>query len=432
MRIMQRILTGIGTAALAFSMTIGGALPVHAAETSQSGTLTIRPEFNSSEVPISSYSGTFDGKYDGTFRIYKVADYDLSGEFTKTSAFEDYDGEVSDETLSVNSSSNAGNNDRAFRELTEGLTAYLDENSGSIKADESGVKAGAAQSLDYGLYLVTQDRAGTGYKAITPFLTMLPVYGDHSTSSSEVVYAKLALGSRSDITSGDPPIIKQVNGNPSSAGTFTFEIAALTNGAPMPVKNGAVNYRLQITTASRDEADFAEFGDITFELPGQYLYKVSEVAGDLDGYTYDTTVYYLRYDVTVDAQAGLSVKRTITRNGEDGEAAENLLFTNTFSASSDGGDDDGDDDRRGGGGGDGGSTSGGGGTSELSEDGAAGDDGVLDLEESGSLIDDVLELIESGAFTGDESNMVLYGIVAAAAAGLLAMWIVRHRKARAS
>lgn len=417
-RMMRRGIAGLAAGLLSLSMLLGAAMPVRAMEsTSGAGSLTITPTYDGQELG--------GAVYDGTFTIYKVADYDLTGTFTKTAAFADYEGRIDDEALSVNADGNKNYNDKAFHDLTDGMTAYLNTNKASIPATVDNVAAGVKQPLDYGLYLVTQKAAGKGYAAITPFLIMTPVYGDGKTDPDAEAYAKLSLAVPSNLTSSDPPVVKVVSGSAPSDATFTFSITPEPASADYPLPELTT---VSITTSTTAET---EFGTIMFQQPGAYTYKVVENAGDLLGYTYDTTVYYLQYVVSFDAGHGLAVARTIHVNSLDGDTAASLTFTNSYAAPDDGddsGDDDDDDDTPGGGGGTrGGSSSS---TSSLSENGGAGNDGIGEIVEGGSIIDDIIDLVESGAFTGDESNMLLYGIVTVAAAGFLIAWIVRHCKAR--
>ena len=110
---------------------------------------------------------------------------------------------------------------------------------------------------------------------------------------------------------------KRVTGEGAPAmqkGQFTFEIKAETPNAPMPKQ----------ATTTNDAAGAFNFGDITFSKPGTYQYKITEVAGDLPYFAYDTTEVAVTVTVTDDASKlneplGLSVTKKPA-----------LSFTNTY------------------------------------------------------------------------------------------------------
>ncbi|MBR0156165.1 MAG: hypothetical protein IJM20_01415, partial [Clostridia bacterium] len=70
---------------------------------------------------------------------------------------------------------------------------------------------------------------------------------------------------------------------------FIFDIAAVTDGAPMP----------EITFASATKGNLiAVFGTIEFTEPGVYVYTITERDGDLPGVTYDTEPHTVTITVT--------------------------------------------------------------------------------------------------------------------------------------
>lgn len=316
-------LVGAATGILTVTMTIGGVLPVSAASTS-SGSLTVIPVYNKIELNATTY--------DGTFTVYQVAKNVETGEFDKTGGFEDYSGEISNRILDKDSSLNKDDN-KAYHDLTDGLAAYLESHKSSISPVLDDVKAGETKDLGYGLYLVVQNKVGKGYEKVSPFLVLIPVYGEGSTDPNAVAYPKLELNAPSNLTSNDPPIKKVVKGNPPAEDEFWFTIIAdpADAGYPLPAET-------QISVTTKDEAE-KEFGTITFKATGTYRYIVAEKAGALKGYTYDKTIYYVQYDVSVDAENGLVVNRTITVDSRDGETTDEIVFTNTYKRSGGGGDD---------------------------------------------------------------------------------------------
>ena len=76
------------------------------------------------------------------------------------------------------------------------------------------------------------------------------------------------------------------------------------------------------------------FGGITFTVPGRYLYRIRELAGEEPGYSYDDAVYTVTYDVTEDPDgSGLQVKTIITK-GKDSVEVKKFEFTNKYGGGS--------------------------------------------------------------------------------------------------
>ncbi len=123
----------------------------------------------------------------------------------------------------------------------------------------------------------------------------------------------------------DPPVQKIITGNDDlyNGGDFTFNISAVTTGAPMPARTEITNsaeYELEGKTG------FYEFGVITFTQPGEYTYKVTE-SGEVDGVTNDSeaaTGKTLTFTVTDDGTGKLVVNPTT-------DSAQ-WSFTNVYNA----------------------------------------------------------------------------------------------------
>ena len=78
---------------------------------------------------------------------------------------------------------------------------------------------------------------------------------------------------------------------------FKFELSATPkNDAPMPASTDA--------TVTRDNTAI-DFGEITYNKPGEYTYEVREVKGKLGGITYSDNVATFKVTVTVKATGGL-------------------------------------------------------------------------------------------------------------------------------
>lgn len=89
----------------------------------------------------------------------------------------------------------------------------------------------------------------------------------------------------------------------TNADEFKFELSATSeNDAPMPAPATAT-----VTNADLDDNDKAaiDFGEITYNKPGEYTYEVREVKGDAGGITYSDNVATFKVTVTVKATGGL-------------------------------------------------------------------------------------------------------------------------------
>ena len=117
---------------------------------------------------------------------------------------------------------------------------------------------------------------------------------------------------------------KTVNGNPATAGTFTFRLVAENPNNPMPA--GSVDGVKTITIIGSGQA---QFGDWTYTSEGTYRYTISEINDGLAGYTYDTAVYTIT-DVVTAVDGQLVVNRTITKN--TGETVSQIRFVNTYTS----------------------------------------------------------------------------------------------------
>ena len=108
----------------------------------------------------------------------------------------------------------------------------------------------------------------------------------------------------------------------TDADEFKFELSATSeNDAPMPAPATAT-----VTNADLDDNGKAaiDFGEITFNKPGEYTYEVREVKGGAGGITYSKNVATFKVTVTVNAKGELKADVEKT-SGE-------TKFTNTYSA----------------------------------------------------------------------------------------------------
>ena len=122
----------------------------------------------------------------------------------------------------------------------------------------------------------------------------------------------------------DPPVSKEITGGvPSENVTFkfTFEATSTDPEPPMP----------ELTEVEIDGEGETEFGQFWFTEPGTYEYEIKEIKGDAEGYTYDETVYELKYVIEVGADNELV--KTVYLDGEklDGDATvDQIKFTNEY------------------------------------------------------------------------------------------------------
>ncbi len=115
---------------------------------------------------------------------------------------------------------------------------------------------------------------------------------------------------------------KTLTGRDMNEGEFTFEIAAVTEGAPLPANTTAANEEAGETSA------FA-FGKMTFTKAGEYFYTIQETRGNKGGVAYDETVYVAKVSVTDEGYDG-QLDAAVTYYKEDAEAE--LAFANTYEA----------------------------------------------------------------------------------------------------
>ena len=125
------------------------------------------------------------------------------------------------------------------------------------------------------------------------------------------------------VTADPIPVDKVISGSPSKPATFQFKLTAKTEGAPMP----------SAATVSVTGAGTASFEAITFDKEGTYEYELSEVNDGVGGYTYDTTVYTLKYTLTK-GKNGLEYKLTAT-NASGAYSEKTFVFTNKYSVTAD-------------------------------------------------------------------------------------------------
>ena len=151
-----------------------------------------------------------------------------------------------------------------------------------------------------------------------------------STSDGVTVTLYAVWNPASPVVLHDPPVKKVITGAvPHNAGTFTFALRAVSTTAaeaigqlPMPLAAGG-NQEMQLEIQGAGEE---EFGDITFRLPGTYVYEISELPIGRRGFSFDPDPVTVTYVVTQSGSV-LNATRTMEKRGQ---AVTEAVFTNEF------------------------------------------------------------------------------------------------------
>lgn len=133
-----------------------------------------------------------------------------------------------------------------------------------------------------------------------------------------------ASSTDADTGSANVQLTKVLEGKAWDGDSFTFQIAADESNpdAPMPKDTEVtVSAPTGKDDNNNDQATF-DFGKITFDTPGTYVYKVTEVEGDNAGITYSKNVATITITVTDNHQGVLVATVSIANN----------VFTNTYAS----------------------------------------------------------------------------------------------------
>lgn len=143
-----------------------------------------------------------------------------------------------------------------------------------------------------------------------------------------------ASSTDADTGSAEAKLTKVLEGKAWNGDSFTFEIKPESNTAgidtaSMPMPNadadgdGSNNtVTVNAPTETDDKTAIFSFGKITFDTPGTYVYKVTEVEGDNAGITYSKNVATITIAVTDNHQGALVATVSIANN----------VFTNTYAS----------------------------------------------------------------------------------------------------
>lgn len=114
---------------------------------------------------------------------------------------------------------------------------------------------------------------------------------------------------------------------------FTFTIAAARNSAENTPLPNETTLTLTNPNPNEDTAT-GNFGDITYEKPGTYIYKITENKGDNAITQWDDSEYTVTVNVKDDGTGALKVKScSVKKSGDEGNS-NSITFTNTYEASS--------------------------------------------------------------------------------------------------
>ncbi|MBQ8288419.1 MAG: hypothetical protein IJX76_06575 [Clostridia bacterium] len=110
-------------------------------------------------------------------------------------------------------------------------------------------------------------------------------------------------------------------GRDLAAGEFTFSLYAANESFE------AVGEAIAATNAADGSFTFA---DVAVDAAGTYRFLITEVAGDLERMTYDTTVYQITVTVTDDGEGNLKVTETMINKAGSTDAEPEVAFVNIY------------------------------------------------------------------------------------------------------
>ncbi|WP_205839700.1 Spy0128 family protein [Porcincola intestinalis] len=196
------------------------------------------------------------------------------------------------------------------------------------------VKAGTyeytIQEVNGGVDGVDYDTDGTGKPTVHKVVVTVTKADDATNALSAAISydGKDQLEIKNTFTPVDPPLHVTKSFNDwSNADSFTFNIKALTEGAPMPVN---------LTATATEAEKTAEFRNIEFWEVGKgtYEYEISEVNDGIDGIAYDTNAHKVVIQVTKADDATNALSAAVLYDGveEAKDDSTGLTIRNTFTA----------------------------------------------------------------------------------------------------
>ncbi len=114
-----------------------------------------------------------------------------------------------------------------------------------------------------------------------------------------------------------PVKIGKTSGAP--AGTqYQVVLEAVTTNAPMPAQN----------VVTIKDGDTAEFGPLTYTVPGDYQYRIYEQDSKQNYFTYDAAIYDVTVRIVNDGQGGLVSEIGAKKEGDTGKSS--IEFNNKY------------------------------------------------------------------------------------------------------
>lgn len=121
------------------------------------------------------------------------------------------------------------------------------------------------------------------------------------------------------------PVKVEVSGEEIPEGMeYKVTLKAVSQEAPMPKKT---------SVTIKDEGK-AEFGPITYTVPGDYTYEISQKAGKKENFTYDKKTYTVTIRVVNDEKGGLKAEVWAVKDGSKNKT-DTIKFQNKYSTPSD-------------------------------------------------------------------------------------------------
>lgn len=116
------------------------------------------------------------------------------------------------------------------------------------------------------------------------------------------------------------PVQIEVSGDKIPDGEiYQVTMEAVTKDAPMPAQK----------VQERKNAGTVSFGPMTYTVPGDYQYKISQTAGKTDRFTYDTSTYDVTVRVVNAENGTLKAEMWAVKNGSDTKSGT-ITFGNHY------------------------------------------------------------------------------------------------------
>ena len=123
------------------------------------------------------------------------------------------------------------------------------------------------------------------------------------------------------------PVQIEVSGDRIPDGEiYQVTMEAVTKDTPMPAQN----------VQKRKNAGSISFGPITYTVPGDYQYKISQTAGKTDRFTYDTSTYVVTVRVVNGEDGTLKSELWAVKEGSDTKSGT-ITFGNHYDTPKSGG-----------------------------------------------------------------------------------------------